>query len=67
MMVLRATKEQAKAIESQTKAPHLIKFILDNNNNLIVGKEILSDLKFKNIKELKNLEEIEYISQIKSD
>lgn len=66
-MVLKATKEQAKAIESQTKAPHLIRFILDNNNSLIVGKEILSDLKYEHIKELKNLEEIEYTPQIKSD
>lgn len=60
MKVLKATTEQKKSIESQTKGSHLIRFVLDANGNYIVGKEVLNNSKFSHITELNDLKEIDF-------
>lgn len=60
MKVLKATAEQKKIIERQTTGINLIRFVLDQNGNYIVGRNVLNDPKFSHITELKNLQEIDY-------
>lgn len=62
MIVLKApTTYRANKIEGLTIAPNIIKFTKDCNNNLIVGKEILTDPAFSHLQnEFAFLEEIQY-------
>lgn len=62
MKVLKApTVDVKNRIEGLTNGTHLIRFILDMNNNWVVGKQILNDSKFLHLHyDLQQLEEIDY-------
>jgi len=68
MKVLKATNEQKKVIENQTKGIHIIKFVVDKKGNYIIGKQILNDSKFSHLHyDLQQLEEIDYNPILKDE
>ena len=61
MKVLKATQEQKENIEGVYSNECEIKFIIDLNNNWIVGTSVLTDTNFESIrKQLLELEEIDF-------
>jgi hypothetical protein len=61
MKVLKATQEQKEIIEGVYSDECEIKFILDLNNNWIVGTSVLTDNNFKSIRnKLLELEQIDF-------
>jgi hypothetical protein len=61
MKVLKATQEQKENIEGIYSNECEIKFILDLNNNWVVGTSVLTDSNFESIKnQLLELEQIDY-------
>ena len=61
MEVLKANIQQYEALQGFANGNHIINFSLDANDNYIIGKEVLTDDKFLEIREkLKNLEEITF-------
>ena len=65
MKVLKATASQYKLLNGFQKETSKLDFVKDQNNNWIVGMEVLTDPDFKEIKsELLKLKEIEFIEPI---
>jgi len=61
MEVLKANNAQYEALNNFTNENSHISFIQDADGNNIIGKEVLTDDKFLEIREkLKNLEEITF-------
>jgi hypothetical protein len=61
MKVLKATQEQKEIIEGVYSYGCEIKFILDLNNNWIVGTTVLTDNNFESIRnKLLELEQIDF-------
>ena len=61
MDVLKANTQQYEDLQGFANGNHIINFSLDANDNYIIGKEVLTDDKFLEIREkLKNLEEITF-------
>ena len=62
MKVLKATQSQYEALNGYTIKASQLLFIKDKFNNWIVGKEVLSDVNFLEIRtQLLELTEIDYI------
>lgn len=65
MIVLKATQAQHEALNGYVFGVNVLNFAKDGNNNWIVGKEVLSDANFADIKpQLLELEEIDFIPKI---
>lgn len=61
MIVLKATQAQYEALNGHTYKVSRLEFVKDANNNWIVGKEVLNNGNFADIKpQLLELEEIEF-------
>ena len=61
MEVLKANSEQYKSLNGFTNRNSRIKFVKDADDNYIIGKEVLTDDKFLEIREeLEQLEVIPY-------
>ena len=61
MKVLKANTQQYEVLQGFANHNHIINFSLDADDNYIIGKEVLTDDKFLEIREkLKNLEEITF-------
>jgi len=61
MEVLKANTQQYEALQGFANNNHIINFSLDANNNHIIGKQVLTDDKFLEIRnKLKQLEVIPY-------
>jgi len=61
MEVLKANSEQYKSLNGFTNRNSRIKFVKDADDNYIIGKEVLTDDKFLEIRnQLKQLEVIPY-------
>lgn len=64
-MVLKATNNQFNSINGYTNGASTIQFKLDGNGNYIIGRQVLFDDAFVEIRdELEMLEEIEYLPPI---
>jgi hypothetical protein len=62
MIVLKATQAQYEALNGHTYKVSKLEFVKDANNNWIVGKEVIHNGNFLDIRsQLLELEEIEYI------
>jgi hypothetical protein len=62
MIVLKATELQYKSLNGYTKKQSQLLFIKDKFDNWIVGKEVLNDVNFLEIKpQLLELTEIDFI------
>jgi len=62
MIVLKATQSQYEALNGYTYKVNTLQFAKDGNNNWIVGKEVIHNGNFLEIRtQLLELEEIEYI------
>ena len=62
MKVLKATQSQYEALNGYTNKASELLFIQDKFNNWIVGKEVLNDVNFLEIKpQLLELSEIDFI------
>ena len=56
MKVLKANVNEYEALQGFANGSHIIDFSLDADDNYIIGKEVLTDDKFLEIREsLKNL------------
>lgn len=65
MKVLKATASQYKLLNGFQKETSKLDFVKDQNNNWIVGTEVLTDQNFEEIKpQLLNLTEIDFIEPI---
>jgi len=65
MLVLKATAKQYKSLNGFQNGVSKIEFIKDENNNWIIGMQVLTDPDFEEIKsELLKLTKIEYIEPI---
>lgn len=61
MKVLKATEEQYTALNGFSNGPHVLKFILDADGFWIVGKSVLTDPAFLEIRpQLEQLQEIPF-------
>ena len=61
MKVLKATQQQYEALEGYTNANAVISFQKDRHGNCIIGKQVLADPAFQEIRsELEQLEEIDF-------
>ena len=61
MIVLKATQEQYNKLDGFRKGNNVLKFTKDANANWIVGKNVLTDDAFLEIRdELNQLEEVEF-------
>jgi hypothetical protein len=61
MEVLKANTQQYEALQGFANHNHIINFSLDADDNYIIGKQILTDDKFLEIRnQLKQLEVIPY-------
>ena len=61
MDVLKANTQQYEVLQGFANGNHIIDFSSDADDNYIIGKEVLTDDKFLEIREkLKNLEEITF-------
>ena len=61
MEVLVANTQQYRALQGFANGNHIIDFSLDADDNYIIGKEVLTDDKFLEIRnQLKQLEVIPY-------
>ena len=61
MEVLKANTQQYEDLQGFANGNHIIDFSLDANNNHIIGKQVLTDDKFLEIRnQLKQLEVIPY-------
>lgn len=61
MKVLKATQEQKENIEGVYSNECEIRFILDLNNNWVVGTSVLTDNNFESVKnQLLELEQIDF-------
>lgn len=61
MRVLKANTEQYNLFNGYTNANSVLQFVEDNNGNWILGKSVLTDNAFIEIREqLKQLEEIDF-------
>ena len=61
MIVLKATQAQYNNLNGFSNSNNILKFTKDANANLIVGKNVLTDNAFLEIRdELNQLEEIEF-------
>jgi hypothetical protein len=64
-MVLKATVTQYNKLNGYTKGVSKLEFNKDGNNNWIIGKYILDEPDFEEIKpELLKLKQIEYVEPI---
>jgi hypothetical protein len=60
--VLKATQSQYEALNGYTNKASQLLFIQDKFNNWIVGKEVLNDVNFSEIKpQLLELSEIDFV------
>jgi hypothetical protein len=65
MLVLKATAKQYKSLNGFQNGVSKIEFIKDENDNWIIGMQVLTDTDFEEIKsELLKLKEIEYVEPI---
>jgi len=61
MEVLKANTQQYEALQGFANGNHIINFSLDADDNYIIGKEVLTDDKFLEIRnQLEQLEVIPY-------
>ena len=61
MKVLKATQQQKDSLESFTNGQWVIRFVEDAGGNWIIGKSILENSKYAQVRnELLALEEIDY-------
>ena len=60
MQVLKANTQQYEVLQGFANGNHIINFSLDADNNYIIGKEVLTDDKFLEIRN--QLEELEVIN-----
>jgi len=61
MEVLKANTQQYEALQGFANGSHIIDFSLDADDNYIIGKEVLTDDKFLEIRnQLEQLEVIPY-------
>lgn len=61
MTVLKATEQQKAILESFTNGQWVIRFVEDADGNWIIGKSILENSKYAQVRnELLALEEIDY-------
>ena len=61
MEVLKANTQQYEDLQGFANGNHIIDFSLDANNNHIIGKQVLTDDKFLEIRnQLEQLEVINY-------
>ena len=62
MIVLKATVIQYQSLNNYTNGRSTLNFAKDNNDNFIVGLEVLGDKDFEEIRtKLNELKQIEYI------
>ena len=62
MIVLKATQAKYEALDGYRNGDNLLKFTKDENDNWIVGLEVLKDSAFEAIHDqLNELERIEYV------
>ena len=68
MMVLKATEEQYNSLNGYTNGASKLAFQLDGNNNYIIGRQVLFDDAFVEIRgKLQDLEEVEYAAPINNE
>jgi len=60
MQVLKANTQQYEVLQGFANGNHIINFSLDADDNYIIGKEVLTDDKFLEIRN--QLEELEVIN-----
>ncbi len=61
MIVLTPTQQQAEKLDGFKHKSSVLQFVTDGSGKLIVGKEVLNDPNFSEIKDqLEELEKIEY-------
>jgi len=64
-MVLKATNKQFNILNGYTNGASKLAFQLDGNNNYIIGKQVLFDDAFIEVRgKLQDLEEVEYVPPI---
>ena len=68
MTVLKATQEQKESLESFANGQWVIFFIEDADGNFIIGKSILENSKYNQVRnELLALEEIPYNPKVEEE
>lgn len=68
MIVLKATQAQYDALNGYKSANSIIMFAVDWNGNYIIGKRVLTDQSFEDIRDqLLLLEEITYVPPVEEE